>query len=144
MAASEGSRPLIMYTDASNEGLRAVLCQERSDKMLHPLYFASKALSKAEKNYHVTDLEALAVVFALKKIHFFIYGLKTIVRTDYKTLTSLFKQTNVSAGALRWALEVQKYNLEIQYAAGKALADALSRGAGCPKKWKLARSTTLL
>ncbi|EYB94915.1 hypothetical protein Y032_0166g90 [Ancylostoma ceylanicum] len=107
-AAANESRPFIIYTDASGDGLGAVLCQEGEDKLLHPLYFASKSLTKAERNYHVTDLEALAVIFALKKFHFFIYGLKTVVRTDHEALTCLFKQTNVSARVLRWALEVQK------------------------------------
>ncbi|KAL6735245.1 hypothetical protein Aduo_005704 [Ancylostoma duodenale] len=117
--ARNGSKPFIIYTDASTGGLGEVLCQEGSDKMLHPLFFASKGLTKAERNYHITDLEALAVVFALKKFHFFIYGLPTVVRTDHQSLTSLFKRTNVSARVLRWALEVQKYNLKIEYVAEK-------------------------
>ncbi|EYC39508.1 hypothetical protein Y032_0653g1175 [Ancylostoma ceylanicum] len=130
-AARDGSRPFIIYTDASTEGLGAVLCQESTDKMLHPVYFASKGLTKAETRYHVTDLEALALVYALKKFHFFIYGMRTIVRTDHSALTSLFKRTNISARVLRWALEVQKYNLDIQYVKGStnAVADALSRTA---------------
>ncbi|XGW13215.1 hypothetical protein V3C99_013667, partial [Haemonchus contortus] len=130
-AAENGSRPFIIYTDASGEGLGAVLCQEGEDRFLHPIMFASKGLSKAEKNYHITDLEALALVFALRKFHYFVYGLRTIVRTDHQPLTCLFKRTNVSARVLRWALEVQKYKLEIEYVSGKAnvVADALSRSA---------------
>ncbi|KAL6733092.1 hypothetical protein Aduo_003775 [Ancylostoma duodenale] len=99
--AASGAHLFIIYTDASGSGLGAVLCQEGGDRMLHPLYLASKSLSKAEKNYHITDLEALGVVFALKKFHFFIYGMRTIVRTNHKSLMSLFKQTNVSARVLR-------------------------------------------
>ncbi|EYC05726.1 hypothetical protein Y032_0080g1333 [Ancylostoma ceylanicum] len=130
-AAEKGDRPFIIYTDASGEGLGAVLCQEGDDKLLHPVFFASRGLSKAERNYHITDLEALAVMFALQKFHFFVYGLRTIVRTDHQPLTCLFKRTNVSARVLRWALEIQKYRLEIEYVAGKAnaVADALSRSA---------------
>ncbi|EYC17421.1 hypothetical protein Y032_0030g2037 [Ancylostoma ceylanicum] len=64
-AARSGERPYIIYTDASQKGIGAVLCQEGKDHLLHPLYFASKSLSGAERNYHVTDTEALAVVFAL-------------------------------------------------------------------------------
>ncbi|XGW22596.1 hypothetical protein V3C99_005091 [Haemonchus contortus] len=129
-AARSGEKPYIIYTDASTHGVGAVLCQEGDDKMIHPLYFASKRLSKAEERYHVTDLEALAIVFALKKFHFFVFGVKTIVRTDHQPLTTLFKRSNVSPRVIRWALEVQSYQLEIEYVKGEAnrVADALSRG----------------
>ncbi|KAL6723981.1 hypothetical protein Aduo_018921 [Ancylostoma duodenale] len=103
--ARDGSRPFYIYTDASKVGVGAVLAQEQDDGFLHPLYFASKPLSQAERNYHVTDQEGLAVVYALKKFHYFIYGVHTIVRTDHATLASLFKRTNVSTRVLRWALE---------------------------------------
>ncbi|KAL6743631.1 hypothetical protein Aduo_016651 [Ancylostoma duodenale] len=128
--ARTGQKPFIIYTDASNLGVGAVLCQEGADKMLHPLYFASKKLSSAEKRYHITDLEALAIVFALKKFHFFVFGVKTIVRTDHQPLTTLFKRNNVSPRVIRWALEVQTYDLTIEYVKGEAnkVADALSRG----------------
>lgn len=111
--AQSGAKPFVIYTDTSTGGLGAELCQEGKDKLLHPVFLASKGLTKAEKNYHVTELEALALVFALKKFHFFIYGLPTIIGTDHQSLTSLFKRTNVSAKVLRWALEVQKYNLKM-------------------------------
>ncbi|VDO05239.1 unnamed protein product [Haemonchus placei] len=83
-AAEKGSRPFMIYTDASGEGLGAVLCQEGDDLFLHPIMFASKGLTKAEKNYHITDLEALAVVFALEKFYF-------LVHTDHQPLTCLLR-----------------------------------------------------
>ncbi|EPB65777.1 hypothetical protein ANCCEY_15154 [Ancylostoma ceylanicum] len=128
--ARSGLRPFYIYTDASRVGVGAVLAQEQDDGFLHPIYFASKPLSKAERNYHVTDQEGLAVVYALKKFHYFIYGVHTIVRTDHATLTSLFKRKNVSTRVLRWALEIQRYDLTIEHVKGAAncVADALSRG----------------
>ncbi|KAL6742337.1 hypothetical protein Aduo_015495 [Ancylostoma duodenale] len=128
--ARDWSRPFVIYTDASRIGLGAVLAQEGDDGLLHPVFFASKSLTQAEKNYHVTDQEALVIVYALKKFHYFIYGVHTIVRTDHAALTSLFKRTNVSPRVLRWALEVQRYSLTIEHVKGAAycVADALSRG----------------
>ncbi|XGW19137.1 hypothetical protein V3C99_003171, partial [Haemonchus contortus] len=123
-AAENGTRPFIIYTDASKEGVGAVLCQMGDDQLLHPIFFASKTPTKAEKNYHITDLEALAVVFALRKFHFFVYGLDVVIRTDHQPLTCLFKRTNISARVLRWALEIQNYKIKIEYVAGKANAVA--------------------
>lgn len=95
--AVTGERPFLVFADASTYGLRAVLCQKGEDSLVHPIYFASKDLpTKAERNYHITDLDALAVVFVLKKFRFFVYGSRTFVYTDHKPLSSLFKQSNVS------------------------------------------------
>lgn len=46
----------------TRQGLDAVLSQEEEDKQMHLIFIAMKSLSGAEKSYHVTDLEALAVV----------------------------------------------------------------------------------
>ncbi|KAK6027020.1 hypothetical protein OSTOST_06993 [Ostertagia ostertagi] len=128
--ALDKSRPFVIYTDASRIGVGAVLAQEGDDGFLHPLFFASKSLSAAERNYHVTDQEALALVYSLKKFHYFIFGIHTIVRTDHAALTSLFKRVHVSPRVLRWALEIQRYDLTIEHVKGAAncVADALSRG----------------
>ncbi|EYC34955.1 hypothetical protein Y032_1232g3776, partial [Ancylostoma ceylanicum] len=128
--ARSGRKPFKIHTDASYSGLGAVLSQEGDDGLLHPVYFASKSLTKSERNYHITDLEALAVVFALRKFHMFVYGLRVEVCTDHQPLMALFNRSNVSARVLRWALELQKYNLKMVYLKGAAnkVADALSRG----------------
>lgn len=136
--ARDGTRLLVICTDASTVGLGAVLSQEEDDKQLHPVYLASKRLSNVERRYHVTDLEALAVIFAIRRFHMFIYGLLTIVLTDHQPLTALFNR-NVSARVLRWSLEIQWYNLEYVKGKTSVVADALSR---CAAGWSSVDSVT--
>ena len=49
-----------------------VVSRQRMDKILHPIYYASKALNKAQKNYIVTEHELLATVFVFE-ILFLLY-----------------------------------------------------------------------
>ena len=62
LAYPDFSRDFELETDASAKGLGAVLSQEQEDDKLHPIAYASRS---QEKNYGVTDMETLAVVWAV-------------------------------------------------------------------------------
>uniref|UniRef100_A0AC35GCY5 Uncharacterized protein n=1 Tax=Panagrolaimus sp. PS1159 TaxID=55785 RepID=A0AC35GCY5_9BILA len=129
-AAIGGSKPFIIWTDACKTGIGAVLTQEGIDGRLHPLFYVSKACSEAERNYNITQLEALAVVVAMRKLRTFIMGAKVVIRTDHQPLLGLFKGANLSPQLVRWALELQEYrDVKLEFVKGKAntVADALSR-----------------
>ena len=70
--------PFEVMCDASGVALGVVLGQ-RKNKILHPIYYDSKALNKAQKNYTVTEQELLAVVFAFEKFHFYLLCTRVIV-----------------------------------------------------------------
>ena len=55
----------ILETDASIQRLSAVLSQRQDDGSTHPIAYASRALSPTERRYGVTELETLAVVWAV-------------------------------------------------------------------------------
>nr|GFB56309.1 putative reverse transcriptase domain-containing protein [Tanacetum cinerariifolium] len=61
LALPEGSEDFIVYCDASNKGLGAVLMQREKE-----ILYASRQLKIHEKNYTTHDLELGAVVFTLK------------------------------------------------------------------------------
>ena len=71
---ADPSKPYILYTDASDIALGAVLLQRDSDGNLHPIAYASKALNAAQKNYTVTDRECLAIIWALEHFNTYCEG----------------------------------------------------------------------
>ncbi|KAL7874785.1 hypothetical protein SRHO_G00057550 [Serrasalmus rhombeus] len=99
-----------------------------------PIGFASRMLTAAEKEYSQLDKEGLAIVFAVKRFHQYLYGRPFKIHTDHKPLRSLFGETScipplASARIQRWALTLSAYQYTIVYRAGKdnANADALNR-----------------
>ncbi|GFV96787.1 transposon Tf2-8 polyprotein [Trichonephila clavipes] len=126
---ADGTKPYIIRTDASNYALGAVLLQgEGSDE--HPIEYASRLLlTPAERNYSTTEREALAVVWALKKFCGYIEGMEITVASDHQPLKWLLNLKSPTGRLARWALEIQSFNLKVQYIPGKAnvVADMLSR-----------------
>ena len=130
LAYPDYSREFFVETDASGVGIGAILSQKDTvSGRLKPIAFASRLLKTAERNYATVDLEALAVVWALKKFKYVIYGYDITVLTDHKPLCSLFTNTLPPGRLGRWALCIQEFGIKIQYKAGKTNkgADALSR-----------------
>lgn len=117
-----------LQTDASKLGCGAELFQYSSTGERRTISFASRTLNSAEKNYSITELELLSVVFACVKFRVFILGYKVNVLTDHQALTFLFKCRLRNARLTRWTLLLQEFNLKIQHIPGATnIMDALSR-----------------
>lgn len=118
----------ILETDASGVGLGAVLSQEQNG-LVHPIAYASRSLDPHGKNYGITELETLALVWAVKYFRTYILGHRTMVYTDHAACTSLLNSARPSGKLARWALAIQEMNLVIKHRSGKSNgnADALSR-----------------
>nr|GFC47794.1 putative reverse transcriptase domain-containing protein [Tanacetum cinerariifolium] len=124
LALPEGSEDFIIYFDALNKGLGAVLMKR--EKVIS---YASRQLKIHEKNYTTHDLEIGAVVFALKIWRHYLYGTKCTVFTDQKSLQHILDQKEPNMRQRRWLELLSDYDYDIHYHLGKAnvVADALSR-----------------
>ena len=94
----------------------------------HVIAYASRQLKPHEANYPKHDLELGAVVFALKILRHYLYGVQCTIYTDHKSLRYLIDQPNLNMRQRRWLDVVKDYDCEILYHPGKTniVADALS------------------
>lgn len=117
-----------LQTDASKVGLGAELFQISTDGERRTISFASRTLNTAERNYSITELELLSIVFACEKFRVFILGYPVIVLTDHQALTFLFQCRLRNARLTRWTLHLQEFNLQVKHIPGSGnVIDALSR-----------------
>ena len=78
------------------------------------IYYASKTLNEAQRNYTTTEKESLAVVFALDKFHAYLVGSSIVVFTDHSALKYLLTKLDAKARLIRWILLLQEFNLQIK------------------------------
>jgi hypothetical protein len=85
--------------------------------------------SDTEANYGITELECLAVVWAIKLFRPYLYGRRFTLITDHSALKWLMTSPNLTGKLHRWALTLQGLDFEVQYRPGSTnvVADALSR-----------------
>jgi hypothetical protein len=133
------SNEFIVSTDASGGGLGAILSQIDNQGRERPIAFASKSLIGAQHNYCATDLELLAVKWAVtQKFKQYLLGRKFTVITDHEALKFLLNKEgeNLSKRMQRWILSLTGYDFKIEYKPGKKHqnVDALSRMNFLPKQ----------
>src|SRR5262245_38192266 len=130
LAHPKYDQPFILYTDASYLGLGFVLAQQAEDGREHPVRYGGRKLLPAEKNYTITELECLGVVWSVRKNKQFLAQNKFCLITDHKALETLRKQELPAIGRrTRWILELEQYNYTIHHRKGKKMAhvDCFSR-----------------
>ena len=123
-------KAFVLRTDASDVGIGAVLLQDQGFG-LQPVGYVSKKLNSAEKNYSPIEKECLAVVFGIQKYSPFLAGRKFVVQTDHCPLQWLHRVKPQSPRLMRWSLQLQPYDFDVQAIPGRENVDAdfLSRNA---------------
>ncbi|KAL6341714.1 hypothetical protein AAG906_032836 [Vitis piasezkii] len=120
--------PFEVMCDASDFAIGVVLGQ-REDGKPYVIYYASKTLNEAKRNYTTTEKELLAVVFALDKFRTYLVRSFIVVFTDHSALKYLLTKQDVKARLIRWIFLLQEFNLQIKDKKGveNVVVDHLSR-----------------
>ena len=122
-------KPFLLETDASKEGLGAVLSQKQGDGHYHPVTFGSHSLTPLEKNYHSSKLEFLALKWSIME-HFKEYLAYSLfmVQTDNNPLTYVLMMPNLEATGHQWVSTLASFQFKLEYQKGadNGTTDALS------------------
>ena len=123
------SKPFIITSDASLTGVGGALSQIM-DGDEHIIAYASRSLTRAERNYSVVERECLGVLFCLDKFRMYIEGApKFKIITDCYSLLWLNNMKNPTGKLARWSVRLRQHNFELIHRRGvdNVVADALSR-----------------
>jgi hypothetical protein len=102
LAYPDYTKPFILDTDASNSGIGGVLSQRDANGEERVIAYASRALSKPERNYCVTRRELLAAVYFTKYFRLYLLGQPFTLRTDHGSLTWLRNFNEPDGHLARW------------------------------------------
>ncbi len=127
LANIDYTKPIFIRCDSSQFGAGAVLFQFDEQGREHPISYASRKYTLAERNYCTFQQEAAAVVWSLEKFSNFHQGYHVIVQSDHKNL-SWIKKTAMPQ-LTRWRLRLQDFDFSLEYYEGakNLVADGLSR-----------------
>ena len=124
LAYADFSKPFILHTDASTEGLGAVLYQEQ-DGLERVIAYASRGLRASEKHYPAHKLEFLCLKWAVTdKFHDYLYGNQFTVFTDNNPLTYVLSTAKLDATSHRWLASLGSFKFKLVYKSGKSNGDA--------------------
>ena len=107
------------------------MCQKQDDNMERVIAYASRTLSKLERNYDTHKLEFLAPKWSItERFHENLYGGHFEVYTDNNPLTYILTTAKLDATGQRWVASLANYNFKIFYKSGKLNVEA-SLGLSC-------------
>ena len=107
------SLPFELMCDASHYAVRVVLGQGEDGKP-YVVYYASKTLNDAQRNYTTTKNELLAVVLTLDKFKNYFLGTSIVTFADYSALKYVLNKKDVKTRLIIWIILLQEFNMQIK------------------------------
>jgi hypothetical protein len=123
------NREFHVFVDASEIAIGSVLMQKYEKNWFRPVNYASRRLSKAERNYLITEREALRMIYSVTKFRHYLLGKRFTFHVDHSALVYLVSKASLTGKLARWTLLLQEYEFDIVHQPGAqhVVADYLSR-----------------
>lgn len=141
LTSPDFTKPFKLEVDASGVGAGAVLMQEDSDGVEHPISYFSRKSNTHKVRYSIIEKETLALLWSLQ--HFDVYvgfsSCPLIVYTDHNPLVFLSRMFNFNKRLMRWTLLIQDYHLVMKHTRGGTLCRR--RGTVSGLSWRKKRKT---
>ena len=119
LAFADFTKLFLLETDASGDGLGAVLQQKQADGKYHPVAFTSRALKGGKKIYHSSKLEFLALKWAVtEQFSEYLLYQPFKVQMDNNLLTYIMTTVNLDALGHRWVSALANFQMSIEYVWG--------------------------
>ncbi|GFY35939.1 retrovirus-related Pol polyprotein from transposon 297 [Trichonephila clavipes] len=122
-------KPYYLHTNASQEAVGCCLGQLDGKDNIHPIDLGSQELNPSQQKWSAIEREAYAIIWALKRFETLLCGAKIFSLTDHNPLVFLTSAAPQYPRLQRWALAIQRHDIEASHMKGSQLvnADALSR-----------------
>ena len=123
--------PYTLFTDASGIGWAGVLTQEFEDdkgrKKQHPICYVSGQFRGSQQNWAALTKETYAIYMAIRKLSFYITDAEVTIKCDHLPLKKFLQKQILNAKVNNWAVELEQFNLKIEWIQGvkNTLADSL-------------------
>jgi hypothetical protein len=123
------TRPFILHTDWSKAGVGACLSQVDDDGHEYAVAYASRMNSMAESSLCSYEGEVSAVVYAVQRFRYYLWGARFSLITDCKAMSWMTTTAKLRSKIARWSLILAEYDFDIHHRPGKdnTLPDLLSR-----------------
>jgi hypothetical protein len=116
-----------LYTDASDIGFGAYVCQRFADGREVPIAFMSKCFTPVQKRWSVPEREAYGIFEGMMKFEYLLRDVNFVMHTDHANL--VYIRDSGSPKVIRWKLQMQEFLFTLEHVKGvdNIVADAMSR-----------------
>ncbi len=129
LAIFDRNRPIHIYTDASIEGIGAILKQPQEDNSEKPVAYFSRKLNEYQKKKKAIYIECIAIREAIKYWQYWLMGKRFTVFSDHKPLENLKVKARTDEELGDLIHNLLQFDFEVVYKPGPSNieADCLSR-----------------